>query len=575
MKLDDTGVYQFFDELANNPLFKLNFYEPDLNEKENPLIFDVSSLFDVNKHYKNLRLLYDDITAKEYIVLINNLQKIIRKFIGINGIERLLTTNYSNIEWSMFLEFDFDKSKPKHTRDHFIHQFRDAYLSLQFLNHCGIYEKVMQVFKEDATIVSKYINFMIKENKEKNKSNEKCYKEIIFKSIILSSIFHDLGYPLSYFSRISQQIQGSLPFYKMVCSTGKTDFENIQALLADSLLFRTVKNKEISDRYNKSDHGTLSAISFLLNFYYTGGIVDLKPIDRCIIELAARSIYDHTNEYAEDQRMTFYENPLSYILRISDDLQEWERFNFIVDNNSNSMICLNTYEPIITDNGKIYETQDKLTRFLKTTSIEYKKLNYIKACTEIELEEINNDSIVVNIVYKRYSLIELSILNPYFAVYRLNELLKVKKMLPNQKNLPNIEIKYNLSNNVFFLANYILQDFLKKKKSFNLENTLNKIQNDKTIENNVQLVIEEQLKKINDKEFLSRTRNLIDYLKDQDTKTKFYCPYHMELFDEHLIEESLICLTTDEYSNYLIKSKDFLKDYSGLIGLLDLLVNNM
>lgn len=582
MIVNDEAVYQLFDKMANDTTFPLSFYDPLARKENKTLLFDISAIIDISQHYENLKLIYDSKNSLEQIILIDNLQKIFRKYFQINGIERLIATNYSDIEWSMFFEFDFKKSQPKYYRDHFVHQFRDAFLSLTLLNECNLHQNVMSIFQNNDTVISKYINNMIEKQKlldnigQVNEvKNEIYYGEILYKTTLLSAIFHDIGYPLSYFSRVSEQIENSLPFYKVVSSTGKTDFLNIRAMLADSLLFRTVKNSDIQIKYEHNDHGVLSAICFLLNFYHTGGISDLSPMDRCIIELAARSIYDHTNQYKDGQRITFNENPFSYLLRISDDLQEWSRFTLSVGQNSNAMVCQNKFETIHTENGYCYTNDSQTVQFLKTTGVEYKKLNYIYACLQLQLNYIrdeNKNEIHIILEYDPYRLLELSAMNFSYSIYRTCELRQLEKMLPSQKELPKFTISYSLSNNIFYLAKEILNKFAKMKKDILIEKALSKVSSDKNLDDSQKKAYAEVLNSLGSKNFLIALKKSRSELKNQDTKTKLY---YLSDMDNDLkkinLNEEFKRLTTNEYSNYLVESEKFLAGNLGFLGLLSLL----
>ena len=579
--MNDEVVYQMFDKMANDTAFPLKFYNPLTRRENNTRLFDISAIINISQHYQNLKLVYDNKNSLEQIILINNLQKIFRRYFQINGIERLIATNYSDIEWSMFFEFDFNKNQPKYYRDHFVHQFRDAFLSLTLLNECNLHQNAESIFANNDTVISKYVNNMIEKQKlidDKGQvTNEIYYGEILFKATLLSAIFHDIGYPLSYFARVSEQIQTSLPFYKVVSFTGKTDFLNIRALLADSLLFRTIKNSDIQLKYQNNDHGILSAICFLLNFYYTGGICDLSPIDRCIIELAARSIYDHTNKYEEGQRITFNENPISYLLRISDDLQEWSRFNLSVGQNNNAMVCQNTFETIHTENGHCYTNDSQTVQLLKTTGVEYKKLNYIYACLQLQLDYVtyereNKKEIHIILEYNPYRLLELSSLNFSYAIYRTCELHQLEKMLPNQKELPNFLISYSLSNNAFYLAKEILNNFVKMKKNISMEKALSNVNSDKNLDDSQKKGYVEVMRSLGSIKFLSALKKLRSELKNKDTKTKLY---YLSYMDKDIgkinLNKKFKRLSTNEYSDYLVESEQFLTSNLGFLGLLNLL----
>lgn len=78
----------------------------------------------------------------------------------------------------------------------------------------------------------------------------------------------------------------------------------------------TVSHDEIRKKYEKNDHGCLSAISFLMNFYFSGSIYSLDSKKQCIVEMAAVAIYKHTDHYHKNNRMLFGQDPLSYLEKL-------------------------------------------------------------------------------------------------------------------------------------------------------------------------------------------------------------------------------------------------------------------
>lgn len=566
-KCNDYKMYEFYDRLANGKIDDINYpYLHYLIEITNStFVFDVNSTIDIGKLYRNLKLIIEDVNAKEQIYLVNNLQKIFRKYICIDGLERLLATNYTDIEWSMFLEYDFNNERSQYYRDHFVHQFRDAYLALSILNSDIFHTAFKTWYYDQRSTLSLYIKNVIDKYIEVNNINrdkeEEIYFIIIYKSILLASVFHDLGYPASHFSRVAKQMDHSLCYHSLIFKTNKVEFQQIRSKLAASILFRSTNIDEIENKYNKNDHGVLSAILYLLNFYETSAINDLPHIERCIIELSAYAIYDHTNKYNKLNRMTFYENPISYLLRISDDLQEWSRFNITMDSNNNSMLYLESLDTIFTDDNKSYKIcmeDSNKTIFLKTTNLNYKKLNYMNACSSIDLDD-KDSKYIVNINYNKYSLLEIATINFNYAPYRNDELKGLKNMFSNQLYIPSMDVLYTLSNNVFFLSCELLNNFKNEIKQNEFLNILKS--------KDIEMISYEKM-----------ANNIADALEkieiEMGKNNKLEKPLlYYNIGQKEMDSTKEAFLTTIEYSDYCMSSKKFLKKYIGLLGLINVLMD--
>ena len=565
-ELNDEKMYEFFDQLANQhtfskPLERISRYLS--NDKKVP-IYDCNAEIDMGHSFRNLMLIYPELIAKEQVCAAENIQRIFRRFICIDGMERLLATGYSDIEWNMFLEYDFAKERSRYYRDHFIHQFRDAFLGLSILSLEGFRRAIGNWFKAQDGPVSQYLKDCLGENIQ---DVEETVLSVVCQSVFLAAIFHDLGYPLSYFSRVSKQISRSLSYHNAIYRTYKSDFSSLHAKLASSLLFRTVKVKEIREKYDDDDHGIFSAICFLLNFYDTGAIHELPPKQQCIINLAALAIYDHTNKYPQTHRMTFNKSPVSYLLRISDDLQEWSRFHASVDSNNNAMILPDELLSVYADDkGFVYRavgqsheivSTDKPI-FYKTTYLLYKKLNFIDACSSMNLYEDTGGNINFDIPYNLYAQIEIAAMNFGFATHRHEELQKLSVIMKSQLYLPNVQLNYALSNNVFYLAHKLLIDFQQKLEE---DDFVAFLLNNKHLPQQVD--VDKMKRRV--KESLTQIR-----------KIKFKHKYIAFLyFTEHKISElksDQVYLTVEQYSEYCLQSQEYIKGNLGLLGLVNQLM---
>lgn len=77
-------------------------------------------------------MIYNKEEAAQEVCLIENVYEILTRFVGIKGMEHLLVNNYAAIENGIFLEHSAE-GVPKRIREHYKHQFRNAYLGLLLL----------------------------------------------------------------------------------------------------------------------------------------------------------------------------------------------------------------------------------------------------------------------------------------------------------------------------------------------------------------------------------------------------------------------------------------------------------
>ncbi len=303
--------------------------------------------------------------------------------------EHLLVNNYAAIENGIFLEHS-SQGNPKRIREHYKHQFRNAYLGLLLLNDFHLDDCIADCILDKK---NEYAYFMLEAISAQDKAEEsvsaeerrKHLKEIIYKSFLVGALFHDIGYPLEYYFRTADEIHQFAPFFKIVNPAVKTEFAEIKALLNDSWLFMTVAHSEIRKKYEKNDHGCLSAISFLMNFYFSGSIYSMDTRKQCIVEMAAVAIYKHTNRYHNNNRMLFAQDPLSFFLKMCDDLQEWQRFLVCIENTHNYLQCAACGKIVRPAENGIYACSCG-RQFQKITQMENRKVNYIDICSGIRLQ---------------------------------------------------------------------------------------------------------------------------------------------------------------------------------------------
>ena len=463
IEVNDAEMYEYFQKKAGQVFYGIAGREEHVKER-----FQLTSEA-IAGIYKSLQAIYSKEEAKEEVCLIENAFGILNYYIGIEGMDHLLVNNYAAIEKEIFLEHTASGT-PKRIREHYKHQFRNAYLGLRLLKDFHLDQCIVDCIWDEGSEYARYIMASVSEelpDSGKDVGNteeaEKMVREIVYKSYFVSALFHDIGYPLAYYFRMAEQIHQFTPFFRIVNPAVKTVFNEIRALLNNSWLFRTVDHKEIMEKYQKDDHGCLSAISFLMNFYFSGSIYSLTPKKRCIVEMAAVAIYKHTNRYDENNRMIFRLDPISYLLRICDDLQEWQRFLVVIGETHNYLKCSECGRIIVPDSKEKREYSCPCGKqFRKITQIQNKKLNYIDICNGLMLDS-NKGNIEITLQYDCYRQLELLLSDYSTVVYRNKGLEELKCMLEHQKYLPKIELKYFLSNNPVELIGHMIEESKKSE----------------------------------------------------------------------------------------------------------------
>lgn len=538
--INDEGMYQYFHSFAHEEDRTKETLNKVLKKKEtrNKKFWNHNlTFYNIKEIYNTLSVIYSKEEVEKEICMIDDVLKIFSDFFKIPNLHHLLVNNYCAIENSIFLEHDEKSGDPKRIREHYKHQFRNVYLGSVLLLECGFLDVIINCIKEECNLYSEYIYDTI--SQEENDKNE-LLNEVVYKSFFIAALFHDIGYPLEYFLRIANQVHNYTPFFKVITPNIKTEFVEIKALLTESLLFQSITIIEIEEKYKKNDHGCLSAVSFLLNFYFSGTIHSLKAVDRCILELAAVAIFKHTNKYDGNNRMIFRDDPISYLLRICDDLQEWERFLLLINEKHNYLQCINC--------GKLVRCKDKNRnyeckcgkQFVKITDIQNKKVNYINICDNLELK-IDKQGLIIKINYNYYKQIEI-MLDEYTAIiYRNNSIKEVEKLLEYQKYRPRIKLEWFLSNNPILLIQKIMEE-----NEVSIEDFQNYINN---IENNVM--------KNNMQEFYSEYTKA---LKDDKGKE-----YGNQIEENELKYRNKTCEFVKTYLGQIYTLKEWLEKESGII----------
>ncbi len=424
--------------------------------------------------------------------------KFLGYFVGIPGIQSLFHASYFYFEWMMHLEYKKAERDYSHYRDYYIHQIKNMYEMLVFLDECGFMERCIAIYKEESSIIAEDIRNSVRMQfhmvtmeekelfknivevgregiiqKETDKSKntgiqsnafdedvekrmeDNFYRYIMHAASIIAALVHDIGYPIDYMLRTTKTLHEFLPLSASFIHINDA-MPHLENILQESLLYRTVSPDKIAKRVrDEQNHGAISAVILLSKYYDTGAIYQLKPIERMAIELAAVVIYNHTVHYGcmtgkeeEYYRNFFDENPLSYLFRLCDDMQEWGRIYFDISKKSNFMICpkcgmpitkLNPYEKKSLYTCACGTVIDKKTQFM------YRKLMHIDACKSIEVEQNNSVDVnvkdkvnawTIQIKYDMEALLQMSYYNPDFALHRAEGIYEIKQMLERQREFP-------------------------------------------------------------------------------------------------------------------------------------------
>lgn len=446
--------------------------------------------------YENIQLVYGDSKTADKMIMVYKIikEEVVNKFLNIPGLERLYDEHFFEFEWDMHSRLDFDSHNISFYRDHFVHQVRNFFEMNRLLEDKYFYENFKEEFLNGNNKISSFVKQGVKRLLYNTNTGSYCPKYlnslkpdvradylvsyIIKASVALSSLFHDIGYPILHYKKLHKRISVFMPSMYMFLNNGGNDFEHIYALLCNSLLFRIVSKDELyTMTCDKDNHGTISAIAFLLTFYENGIIDKIGEDKRIAIEIAAVAIYNHTLKYvsidnseADNYYTPVYKlNPLSYLLRICDDIQEWERTYFEIQDIPDIMLCPKCGTPAIrshekTDVGKSffsYTCHCKKTECIRYNDFTRRKIIDIINCKEVCISFQNNpiESFMhIHIDYNPALLLKMCIMAPRYSKYRIKEGNKIKKLLKNQRfgGYNSTIVSFFLTSNPFMLKSLII-----------------------------------------------------------------------------------------------------------------------
>lgn len=319
-------------------------------------------------------------------------EKIIVNYIGIPGLSALYDEDYPDFEWSMHINLNFQEHRNSYYRDHFIHEMRNVYMMYSLLNDKFIYNNVVKyLYNPSVGKLSQYIcselnkwhfeydtypapvknliseNFCSEEYFLPTASPRDCYflRYIVYASSAIAGLFHDIGYPISHNYETQDRAIDFFPPLNILLSNEGINFDQIQDLLSDTLLFQIVESKEIKERFEHREHGVLSALLLALHYHKTGRIHALPIEQQVALEVGIVIIYNHTLDFFYSKKegcklhykMQFARDPLSWLFRLCDDAQEWEREYFQITNTPNLIFCEKCHTPLL----KSFEETDYQT----------------------------------------------------------------------------------------------------------------------------------------------------------------------------------------------------------------------
>lgn len=477
--------------------------------------------------YDNIKLIYNSSTkeASDIVnIYVSTRKKIIEQYLNIKGLEQLFSELFLEFEWDMHSSIKVDESKHNFYRDHFIHQIRVLFeLDTMLDEFCYLDDVKAIILQNKNNKVCKYIMNQIDLEVERITSNIKEYElwieigkeyyadtdfskwlkqrilEIFIRqAIYVAALFHDIGYPIAHSIKVHKRIFDYAADIYTSSSFSNIDFQEIEKKLGKSLLFQIMKNDNIKCGFDKLDHGALSAIVFLLHFYENSSLITNTPLQIAVIEIAALAMYNHTLKYkivgeknAAYFRPVYKNNPISFLLRVADDVQEWDRVYFDFQKNKNFCFCDKCKTPIINvvcknsenhigicrgnygvalkddkkycsyNNGLDFECENNylFSMFIKESELQTHSISIIKMCSSAVFEKMENitgtkkiNFITLN--YDPYLLLLRTMSKPDFSEFTCKDFRRLKVKLQGQIELG---IDYFLTSNPISLKVKILQ----------------------------------------------------------------------------------------------------------------------
>lgn len=451
------------------------------------------NLEEIEDAYQTVEKVYGEEKDEFCEVIEGATEKFLSTYVDIEGACQLFKSSYFYFEWMMHLEYNKDSHKDTYYRDHYVHQVRNMYEMFQLLDHLHFKESCREIYRNLDNEVGRMIRRSIAEEIDNmsgvdkriwdilgisgNERENMLYDYLFHASAIMASLLHDIGYPIRYIGKTVRELGNFLPFTNLFIEEVET-LATIHSVLQDSLLYRIVGQKEVADRVEARDHGALSAVVLLYKYYDNGKVAGLSPVKKAVLELSAVMIYNHTIKF-EDMtakkghryKNVFKDNPMSYLFRLCDDLQEWNRSYFEISTRSNFFVCGDCYMPLVYDKRRDEKGEREYScwcgakRGINTTTFAYRRLFNVDACSELSFapssisKKTGREGMRIQVQYDRSKLLQLAAYSPNYALKRAEGMREVKRMLRDQLDFPDTFLEFSVSNNPIMLKAEIVDDW--------------------------------------------------------------------------------------------------------------------
>lgn len=346
----------------------------------------------------------------------------------------------------------------------------------------------------------------------------------------IAALLHDIGYPLSHFHTNLKQIAHFIPSMEWQDPTDIRSFEHYKCRLKNSLLFKVIDEDTLKNEFTHNIHGTLSAIMMLNHFYEQGTVHTFSPLQQCAVDWAAVCIQQHTQKFQastlnprEKYSMDrISNNPLGYLLRLVDDLQEYGRFYFQIDGCHTILFCPQCGYPMKstsdlrsvygnelddeellaqmdigyikhTHKGKVlmhscfnkdirryyycacpqcipteWTDEDELIwdgQIVQCRTFDSRRINTIRFCNQVIVQTDDKlmhlgEPVRITLRYDPWAMLELTRMNPRFLQGRIAPNNEIKRMLLRQSELPQYMLYFMISTNPILLKTEILYEYI-------------------------------------------------------------------------------------------------------------------
>jgi hypothetical protein len=253
---------------------------------------------------------------------------------------------------------DFHK---KHSRDHSLHQPLTAYVAAKLLGF-GKSKDSLQIPQQPNNLLDYCVeslfspnsgSYILEEAKKfgigetmlkKSEAAKEFWKDLFYHTVLLSAVFHDIGYPWQYVSRVGKSLNNSVSYLHPSDSVAIPIVERFK----DRMVYLPLRKYQASHHNEPAmeieklvdyttlaleTHGFPGAIAFLsLNDAIRKHPTEapLARLQEFSIEWAAIGIFMHDMEgkhrkFMPEIRLKISQDPLSVIISLADYLEEFDR----------------------------------------------------------------------------------------------------------------------------------------------------------------------------------------------------------------------------------------------------------